>query len=706
MSPIRRKRKRRNLYQSSSQNSDISPLIRLWILRFLVPLGGHRSFIEKAWFSDDSLAGAIGLEKWLDSDTEDFNARTIRAELRVLHQEAEEELADAVTPGYLRKNITRLAQLAGLSETDCRILEFATLVHSEEILDDAADTLGTISSHQLFQVLSILLDCPKKEVRASLSHHGVLACSGLLSIAREGVSNLRSKMGLLSNNFAESVLFLDTDPLDLLRDIIHPSQPPTLNLNDFTHIESSLKILTPYLRHALTTHQQGVNIFLYGPPGTGKTELCRLMANEMGKELFEVASEDTDGEPINGKKRLMAFRAAQRFFANQEAVLLFDEVEDVFSSGYDSDESSNRSQSRKAWINRLLEGNPVPSLWVSNSVSCLDRAFIRRFDMVIEMPVPSRQIREKIIRKACKDMLPMKTIQRIADTAGLAPAVITRAITVVNHIRKDIGEKNTAEAVEHLINNTLTALGTEKLKMSNDPNRLPETYDPAFINADSDLVGIAEGLSKNKSGRLCLYGPPGTGKTAFGRWLAERLDIPLSVKRASDIISKWVGDTEKNIATAFQEAEQDGALLLIDEMDSFLQDRRRTQHSWEVTATNEMLTRMESFSGVFIASTNLMDGLDQAALRRFDLKVKIDFLKSDQAWQLFRRHCTALSLAEPAINVRKRFEHLAFLTPGDFAAVSRQNRFRPLVTPSAFVSALEQECQMKESGQQRTIGFF
>ena len=513
-------------------------------------------------------------------------------------------------------------------------------------------------------------------------------------------------MGLLSNNFAESVLFLDTDPLDLLRDIIHPSQPPTLNLNDFTHIESSLKILTPYLRHALTTHQQGVNIFLYGPPGTGKTELCRLMANEMGKELFEVASEDTDGEPINGKKRLMAFRAAQRFFANQEAVLLFDEVEDVFSSGYDSDESSNRSQSRKAWINRLLEGNPVPSLWVSNSVSCLDRAFIRRFDMVIEMPVPSRQIRENIIRKACKDMLPMKTIQRIADTANLAPAVITRAITVVNHIRKDIGEKNTAEAVEHLINNTLTALGTEKLKRSNDPNRLPETYDPTFINADSDLVGIAVGLSQNKSGRLCLYGPPGTGKTAFGRWLAERLDMPLSVIRASDIISKWVGDTEKNIAAAFQEAEQDGALLLIDEMDSFLQERRNAQNSWEVTSVNEMLTRIESFSGVFIASTNLMDGLDQAALRRFDLKVKIDFLKPEQAWQLFQRHCTALSLPEPPINVRKRFEHLALLTPGDFAAVSRQNRFRPLVTPSAFVSALEQECQMKEGGQQRAIGFF
>lgn len=123
--------------------------------------------------------------------------------------------------------------------------------------------------------------------------------------------------------------------------------------------------------------------------------------------------------------------------------------------------------------------------------------------------------------------------------------------------------------------------------------------------------------------------------------------MPLSIKRASDLISKWVGDTEKNIARAFHEAEQDGALLLIDEVDSFLQDRRTAQHGWEVSEVNEMLTQMESFPGIFIASTNLMDGLDQASLRRFDLKVKFDFLRSEQAWELVRRYCKQLQLPSP-----------------------------------------------------------
>ena len=91
----------------------------------------------------------------------------------------------------------------------------------------------------------------------------------------------------------------------------------------------------------------------------------------------------------------------------------------------------------------------------------------------------------------------------------------------------------------------------------------------------------------------------------------------------------------KTLHEAFKQATDDGALLLIDEVDSFLQDRRNAQQSWEVSQVNELLIQMEMFSGIFIASTNLMDSLDQAALRRFDLKVKFGFLKKDQAESLF-----------------------------------------------------------------------
>lgn len=140
-------------------------------------------------------------------------------------------------------------------------------------------------------------------------------------------------------------------------------------------------------------------------------------------------------------------------------------------------------------------------------------------------------------------------------------------------------------------------------------------------------------------------------------------------------------------------------------MDSFLQDRRGAQSGWEVSLVNEMLTQMESFPGVFIASTNLMAGLDQAALRRFDLKVKFDFLKPEQACELLGRYCNTLDLSAPQPEHSAKLKHLQQLTPGDFAAVIRQSRFRPITSPTALVAALEAECAVKK-GARAAIGFF
>ena len=92
---------------------------------------------------------------------------------------------------------------------------------------------------------------------------------------------------------------------------------------------------------------------------------------------------------------------------------------------------------------------------------------------------------------------------------------------------------------------------------------------------------------------LLLTGPPGTGKTALAAALAERLDRPLLVKRASDLLSKWVGETEARIADAFAEARESGALLLFDEADSLLSDRADARRSWEISQVNELLTWMD-----------------------------------------------------------------------------------------------------------------
>ena len=681
----------------------IEPRVQLWMLRILVNLGAHREFLKHQGFNSDSLAEAIGLGDWVDSADRDFDLKIVTSELRKLHKLAENKITKAPLPICLRQNIGQLSKLVGMTPTDCRILEFAVSIHSERILDDTSDFLGNISSTKAFHALSIILDLPESDIRMSLSAQGILACSGLVSVERGGIATLRGKLNLLSETFADLMMTSESDPISLLRGTVSAAAPGELKLTDYEHIQSSLDILQLFLRQTMATGRRGVNIFLHGSPGTGKTQLARALAANIGCDLFEIASEDAEGDPISGQRRLRAFRAAQSFFAQRPALLVFDEVEDVFDDGDSFHRRKSTAQSSKAWINRTLEENPVPALWLSNSIRCLDPAFVRRFDMVLELPVPPKKQRERILKDYCSDFIDADSISRIADSETLAPAVVARASSVIRSIQNVLGEKKACSAFEHLISNTLEAQGHGPL-VRHDLNRLSDVYDPSFINSDEDLKLVAAGLVSARSARLCLFGPPGTGKTAYGRWLAQQLGIPLLVKRASDLMSMWAGECEKNIAKAFRQAEADGALLLIDEVDSFLQDRRGAHRSWEVSQVNEMLTQMESFPGVFVASTNLMEGLDQAALRRFDLKVKFDYLRSDQSWELLSRYCIKLELNSPGSDAQARISRLQRLTPGDFAAVERQHRFRKLDSAIAVVGALEAECELKE-GSKSSIGF-
>lgn len=687
---------------SNFLSAQVGPLIQLWLLRLLVPLGVQKEYITRHGFCSDTLSEAIGLNAHIDLEA-DIDPGKARQAVRKLHAEAEIRCKDAKAPDCLTRNIERLANLVGLSEVDCRILEFAVLINNERLLDDTADWLETLSTTKVYHVLSVLLDKPVADIKQALNMDGVLVKSGLVNLDRHGTAHLRSKLQLLSDSFSDRILSSDSDPINLLKDTIVPSKKPTLQLDDYGHIQETLTVLRAYLAHSVTTARPGVNIFIHGSPGTGKTQLARVLAQELGCELFEVASEDSDGDPIGGLDRLRAYRAAQCFLGQRGALILFDEVEDVFNGDEFPFDRQHSAHARKAWINRALEENPIPTIWLSNSIRRLDPAYVRRYDMLFELPIPPKKQRARILTQACGNLLDARSIARIAESERLAPAVVTKASAVVQSIRGEIGEQRAGQALELLINNTLQAQQHKPIKRD-DSSRLSEIYDPAFIHADSDLASVAAGLVQAKFGRLCLYGPPGTGKTAFGRWLAEQLQMPLLVKRASDLLSMYVGGSEKNIAAAFRQAEQEGAVLLIDEIDSFLQDRRGAVRSWEVTEVNEMLTQMESFSGIFIASTNLVEGLDQAALRRFDLKVKLDCLRPEQAWELLLRHCDSLGLPLPSEALQFRLHGLRSLTPGDFAAVVRQHRFRPFTSASHLVAALESDCGLKQGGR-GPIGF-
>ncbi|MGH8502406.1 MAG: ATP-binding protein [Gammaproteobacteria bacterium] len=259
-----------------------------------------------------------------------------------------------------------------------------------------------------------------------------------------------------------------------------------------------------------------------------------------------------------------------------------------------------------------------------------------------------------------------------------------------------------------VINNSMIARGKPLVSLG-ATSAVMDEYRRDFANCDQNLDQLADALIARPHARLCLHGPPGTGKTAFVRSLADASDAPLVQKKTSDLLSAWLGDTEANIARMFHEAQRQQAILLLDEADSFLQDRRGARHSWEITQVNELLVQMENFDGLFFCCTNLMENLDEASLRRFDIKVRFDFLKPDQVWLLFRAHLEharrPIPCGKHAVFIRQQLSTLS-LTPGDYAVIARRMHvLGRAITPELLLDELRIESSYKPGFKKHSVGF-
>ena len=229
------------------------------------------------------------------------------------------------------------------------------------------------------------------------------------------------------------------------------------------------------------------------------------------------------------------------------------------------------------------------------------------------------------------------------------------------------------------------------------------------MNTESrfELPKIIEALRRKSYGTLCFYGPPGTGKTALAEHIAQALQLPLMIRQASDIMSKFVGETEQNMARMFEEAQNENAVLLLDEADSFLRSRRMAERNYEVSEVNEMLQGMERFTGMFICTTNLFQELDEAALRRFTFKIQFKPLTAAQRERMFVTEALADDASQFTAEQAGRLMQLSALAHGDFASVKRQvDVLGEVFEPDEFLSQLEAEHRLKpEMRQQRGMGF-
>ncbi len=554
----------------------------------------------------------------------------------------------------------RLAGLLGLSEQEARLIEAVVAITRLSLTGSLAHRLRP-EGLDVVALVGELAGLPSADAIAQSQP------------VRLGLIELTTGRGGQLDVYVTEALHrvLDRVPADddaLIECLVGARARPMLDMTDFAEQADTADLLRRTLAGALRSGAVGVNILLYGPPGTGKTELAKVLVEAAGAELYVVGEVTERGEEPTRWDRVTALKLAQRVLANRrDAVLLFDEMEDLIgeAAAVPGVGVLGRRDGSKVFVNRMFETNPVPTLWTSNDIANVDPAFLRRMSYVLRMDLPMPAARRRIFRRIAREErlgLSDESLLRLADTA---PEATTIARNAVRTARLADGDEADAErAVASLV------AGIRHGRLRPPVRTGGPALDLDLYEADRSIAEMldkltAEGAPLDVS--LLLTGPPGTGKTALAHHIAGRLDRPLVVKRASDLLSKWIGETEQQIARAFAEAAHHGSVLLFDELESLLFDRGMAQRSWEISQVNELLTWMDHHPLPFIAATNHAARLDPAALRRFVFKIELNALSPDRAARAFATFFGETAPPELA--------RVAGLTPGDFAVVARQLRF-------------------------------
>ncbi|MDA8377983.1 MAG: ATP-binding protein [Planctomycetia bacterium] len=629
------------------------------------------------WFMKDDFA-----QELLEWDEHHYQKNSVHGRLRRARSLLKRQKIPETTC-VLDRNVDVLASRLGLGGVEQKIIRLAALVDEYPILGVFFEDTDDWNTHQNHTRIAIALDLDQSRILQALGPREVLRSSGLLKhLERDG-------FGLMPS-LAAALLKDQMDEAQLFSGLFQSLPPSQFTLTDFPHLQTHSRILTRLLTGAQQDRVQGVHILLHGAPGTGKTAYARALAASMAWGVVEVRHEDIKQEPLEGDTRFQAFALCQQALAKQsQTLILFDEVEDVFGEPPPWFPLPPR---HKAWTNHLLEQAKVPTVWITNRIENIDPAYRRRFLYTLNFRNPPKPVRQKMLDAQMQSIeLPAGQTALWAERTDLSPGRIQQASKIANLCRPEAATES-AELIEHVWSlHEATHLSSPWV-----------VFDPTLIESDPDLNSVLSALKQHQNATLLFHGPSGTGKTAFARHLADQLGKTLYTRSPSDLLSKYVGENEQNLAAAFREAL--GEILFLDEVDSFLQERTHAQHPWEISMVNELLQRMESFAGILILATNLPETLDRAMYRRMDLSIGFQPLGKAKRQYLWQQLLKALEIPD-APDYRQKIASLAHLVPADLARAIRRHRFQPFLEGKDLWQFLEHSENQRRRGTLQEIGF-
>lgn len=469
---------------------------------------------------------------------------------------------------------------------------------------------------------------------------------------------------------------------------------------------------------------QSLSLLLYGKPGSGKTEFAKTLAKESGLKVYVFKNE----RELSGEKdqNVLARLNCLLSMNSTDSLYIIDEADSLLRTCDSSFFGMKMPSKIKGTVNKMLEESRNKIIWIVNFTSQIDESTLRRFTYSCKFDSMTRKQLRSITASKLKTLeLPEATNNQILDLMEQYKVTGASVDNVIKTIKclgcgENAGAGDVSENNQPLVQSVKSVLKENSL-LINGKNTMREsvssTYDLSVLNASMEPAHIVRMVQNardfaEKSNtaneaqngiRMLFYGVSGTGKTEFARYIAQQLGKKILLKRVSDIMSKWVGETEQNIRDAFDEAVRTDSILLFDEADSFFADRNGAQHSWERTQVNEFLTQMEEFPGILICTTNLKNIMDAAMNRRFHIITEFRPLEAEGIRSLLGRYFAGMVFEEKEIC---RLKERNSVTPGDFSVLASRVRFMDEGERTARY-IIDELCKIQEEkeGVHKTIGF-
>ena len=476
--------------------------------------------------------------------------------------------------------------------------------------------------------------------------------------------------------------------------------------------------------------EENISLLLYGKPGSGKTEYAKSLAKASGlKPLIFKNEAELNVSQKSGENYVLSRLNLFLSISRPNTVLIIDEADTLLKTRDSSFFGLVSPSKTKGTINKMLEANKNKIIWIVNFTGQIDESTLRRFNFSYKFDAMSREQLKSIAQTKLSPLnlsqLMNEKILSLMEKYSVTGASVDNVVKTIKSLESSSLQNEQAASTDSDFIDSVQAILKENSLLINGKKRMRENvgknYDAKALNASMEpekivrMVQNAEKFSKNNSQNLCggengirmlFYGKSGTGKTEFARYISESLGKKILLKRASDILDKYVGGSERNIRDAFEEADRTGSILLFDEADSFFASRENAEHSWERTQVNEFLTQMEEFGGIIICTTNLKEIMDSAMNRRFHIIVEFKPLDKTGIRTMLEKYFASYNFSDEEIC---RLERKESVTPGDFGALANRMRFMDSTELStAYIT--EELCKMQDekTGEStgRKIGFY